>query len=90
MGDGKGSGYISIIPDAPGVDSHPLTKEFAEKIGDLVDQYVKAMEKVSVYTRCIYMIWLLPLFLMFLSLAIETVQTKEWIRTRDENLRRGK
>ena len=53
MGDGKGSGYNSIIPDAPGVDSDPLTKEFAEKIGDLVDQYVKAMEKVSVYTRCI-------------------------------------
>ena len=69
MGDGKGSGYNSTIPDAPGVDSHPLTKELAEKIGDLVDQDVKAMD---------------------LSLEIETVQIKEWIRTRDENLRRGK
>lgn len=51
MGAGKGSGYNSIIPDAPGADSHPLTKAFAETIDDYVDQYVKAMEKVSVYTR---------------------------------------
>nr|GEV88016.1 probable UDP-N-acetylglucosamine--peptide N-acetylglucosaminyltransferase SPINDLY [Tanacetum cinerariifolium] len=35
------------IPDAPGADSHSLWKEFANKIGDYVDKYVKAMEKVK-------------------------------------------
>lgn len=46
-GTGKGSGYNSIIPDAPGAESHPLTKALGEKIGNYVDQYVEAMEKVS-------------------------------------------
>ncbi|GKF55707.1 probable methionine--tRNA ligase, partial [Tanacetum coccineum] len=47
LGDGKGSGYSSIIPDAPGADSHDLTKGFAKEIGKYVDQYVEAMEKVK-------------------------------------------
>nr|GEV09805.1 probable methionine--tRNA ligase [Tanacetum cinerariifolium] len=47
LGAGKGSGYNSIIPDAPGAESHPLTKALAEKIGNYVDQYVEAMEKVK-------------------------------------------
>ncbi|GKA18439.1 BTB/POZ domain-containing protein isoform X1 [Tanacetum coccineum] len=34
LGDGKGSGYNSIIPDAPCADLHSLTKDFAKKIGD--------------------------------------------------------
>ncbi|XP_059432242.1 probable methionine--tRNA ligase [Corylus avellana] len=42
-----GLGYGSIIPDAPGVESHLLTKSLAEKIGDYVEQYVEAMEKVK-------------------------------------------
>ena len=50
VGAGKGSGYNSIIPDAPGAESHPLTKALAEKIGNYVDQYVEAMEKASDYT----------------------------------------
>ncbi|GKB77382.1 isocitrate dehydrogenase [NADP], partial [Tanacetum coccineum] len=32
---------------AQGADSHSLWKEFANKIGDYVDKYVKAMEKVK-------------------------------------------
>ncbi|GJT02561.1 probable methionine--tRNA ligase [Tanacetum coccineum] len=47
LGDGKGLGYSSIISDAPGADLHSLWKEFANKIGDYVDKYVKAMEKVK-------------------------------------------
>lgn len=41
------SGYGSIIPDAPGAESHLLTKTLGDKIGDYVDQYVEAMEKVK-------------------------------------------
>lgn len=41
-----GLGYGSVIPDAPGADSHSLTVELAEKVGKLVEQYVEAMEKV--------------------------------------------
>ena len=41
-----GQGYGSTIPDAPGAESHSLSKTLAEKVGDLVEQYVKAMEKV--------------------------------------------
>ncbi|KAD7478040.1 hypothetical protein R6Q59_026451 [Mikania micrantha] len=44
---GKGSGYNSIVPDAPDAESHPLTKALGEKIGNYVDQYVEAMEKVK-------------------------------------------
>lgn len=42
-----GSGYGSIVPDAQQVESHPLTKRLAEKIGDYLNQYIEAMEKVS-------------------------------------------
>ncbi|KAJ4904487.1 putative methionine--tRNA ligase [Raphanus sativus] len=41
------AGYGSIIPDAPGAESHPLTKSLAEKVGKLVEEYVQAMEKVK-------------------------------------------
>jgi methionyl-tRNA synthetase len=41
-----GLGYGSVIPDAPGVESNPSTKTLAEKIGNYVDQYIEAMEKV--------------------------------------------
>ncbi|XP_071736349.1 probable methionine--tRNA ligase [Rutidosis leptorrhynchoides] len=46
-GTGKGAGYSSIIPDAPGAESHALTKALGDKIGNYVDQYVEAMEKVK-------------------------------------------
>ncbi|KAI9194345.1 hypothetical protein LWI28_005212 [Acer negundo] len=42
-----GQGYGSIIPDAIGAESHPLTKTLAEKVGTCVEQYVEAMEKVK-------------------------------------------
>ncbi|CAL5019371.1 unnamed protein product [Urochloa decumbens] len=42
-----GSGYGSIIPDAPGAESHPSTSELADKISKRVDQYLDAMEKVK-------------------------------------------
>ncbi|KAI3518523.1 hypothetical protein L1887_07328 [Cichorium endivia] len=42
-----GLGYGSIIPDAPGAESHLLTKALGDKVGDYVDQYVEAMEKVK-------------------------------------------
>ncbi|KAL0452019.1 UNVERIFIED_CONTAM: putative methionine--tRNA ligase [Sesamum latifolium] len=41
------SGYGSIIPDAQGADSHPLTKALGEKVGNYVEQYIEAMEKVK-------------------------------------------
>ncbi|KAL2249375.1 probable methionine--tRNA ligase [Sesamum indicum] len=41
------SGYGSIIPDAQGADSHPLTKALGEKVGSYVEQYIEAMEKVK-------------------------------------------
>ncbi|PKA57861.1 putative methionine--tRNA ligase [Apostasia shenzhenica] len=43
----SGSGYDSIIPDAPDAGSHLLTKTFAENISKLVEQYLDAMEKVK-------------------------------------------
>ncbi|XP_042485777.1 probable methionine--tRNA ligase [Macadamia integrifolia] len=43
----EGQGYASIIPDARDVESNPLTKKLAEKVGDFVDQYIEAMEKVK-------------------------------------------
>ncbi|THG13499.1 hypothetical protein TEA_002265 [Camellia sinensis var. sinensis] len=43
--ESKGVGYHSIIPDALGAESHPLTKAFGEKVGDYVVQYFEAMEK---------------------------------------------
>ncbi|KAI8568617.1 hypothetical protein RHMOL_Rhmol02G0214600 [Rhododendron molle] len=45
--DGKGVGYCSVIPEAPGAESHPLTKTFGETVGDYVQQYLEAMEKVK-------------------------------------------
>ncbi|KAL6976566.1 methionine--tRNA ligase [Sarracenia purpurea var. burkii] len=45
--DSKGVGYHSIIPEAPGAESHPLTKTFGEKVGEYVEQYLEAMEKVK-------------------------------------------
>ncbi|KAL7202662.1 hypothetical protein ACSBR1_034185 [Camellia fascicularis] len=45
--DSRGVGYHSIIPDAPGAELHQLTKTFGEKIGDYVQQYLEAMEKVK-------------------------------------------
>ncbi|GFP80849.1 probable methionine--tRNA ligase [Phtheirospermum japonicum] len=42
-----GSGYGSIIPDADGAESHPLTKAVSEKVGNYVVQYIEAMEKVK-------------------------------------------
>ncbi|KAL0403619.1 UNVERIFIED_CONTAM: putative methionine--tRNA ligase [Sesamum radiatum] len=41
------SGYGSIIPDAQGADSHPLTKALGEKVGNYVEQYIESMEKVK-------------------------------------------
>ncbi|EYU22244.1 hypothetical protein ABFS82_09G007500 [Erythranthe guttata] len=41
------TGYGSIIPEAEFVDSHPLTKALGDKIGNYVEQYVEAMEKVK-------------------------------------------
>ncbi|CAA0838381.1 Probable methionine--tRNA ligase [Striga hermonthica] len=42
-----GSGYGSIIPDAQSADSHPLTKALGDKVGNFVEQYIEAMEKVK-------------------------------------------
>ncbi|KAK6161741.1 hypothetical protein DH2020_005122 [Rehmannia glutinosa] len=42
-----GSGYGSVIPDAQGADSHPLTKALGDKVGNYVEQYIEAMEKVK-------------------------------------------
>ncbi|XP_057766268.1 methionine--tRNA ligase, cytoplasmic [Salvia miltiorrhiza] len=41
------SGYGSVIPDAPGADSHSLTKALGDKVGSYVEQYIEAMEKVK-------------------------------------------
>ncbi|KAI3706215.1 hypothetical protein L6452_23809 [Arctium lappa] len=46
-GSGKGSGYNSIIPDAPDAETHLLSKTLGDKIGTYVEQYVEAMEKVK-------------------------------------------
>lgn len=42
-----GLGYGSIIPDAPGAECHTLTKTLAEKVGNHLEQYIEAMEKVK-------------------------------------------
>lgn len=42
-----GAGYDSIIPDAPGAESHPSTSVIAEKVSKSVEQYLDAMEKVN-------------------------------------------
>ncbi|KAG7653837.1 Methionyl/Leucyl tRNA synthetase [Arabidopsis suecica] len=43
----ENAGYGSIIPDAPGAESHQLTMSLSEKVGNLVEEYVEAMEKVK-------------------------------------------
>lgn len=43
-----GRGYGSIVPDAPGAETHCLTKTLAEKVGKYVEQYLEDMEKVTV------------------------------------------
>ncbi|KAL3635972.1 hypothetical protein CASFOL_020519 [Castilleja foliolosa] len=40
-------GYGSVIPDAQGADSHPLTKSLGDKVGNYVEQYIEAMENVK-------------------------------------------
>lgn len=47
------SGYGSVIPDAPGADSHSLTVKLGEKVGNYVEQYVEAMEKVTSACNCL-------------------------------------
>ncbi|CAA7020735.1 unnamed protein product [Microthlaspi erraticum] len=39
------AGYKSVIPDAPGAESHLPTKSLAAKVGVLVNEYVEAMGK---------------------------------------------
>lgn len=41
------SGYGSVIPDAQDAESHPSTKALGEKVGNYVEQYIEAMEKVK-------------------------------------------
>ncbi|KAL1208324.1 Methionine--tRNA ligase, cytoplasmic [Cardamine amara subsp. amara] len=43
----ENGGYGSVIPDAPGAESHLQTQSLAEKLGVLVKEYVEAMEKVK-------------------------------------------
>ena len=52
--DGKGVGYHSVIPEAPGAEYHPLTKAFGEKGGEYAEQYIEAMEKVIDTPTCQY------------------------------------
>ncbi|KAL6553588.1 hypothetical protein OROGR_007430 [Orobanche gracilis] len=42
-----GKGYGSVIPDAPDAESHPMTKELGVIVGQGVDLYIEAMEKVK-------------------------------------------
>lgn len=41
-----GQGYGSVIPSAPGAETHHFAKTFAEKIGKYVESYLEDMEKV--------------------------------------------
>lgn len=50
-----GAGYDSIIPDAPGAMSHPLTSDLAEKTSKRVDQYLDSMEKVNQHSMGTHM-----------------------------------
>lgn len=43
----KGRGYGSVVPDAPGAESHCLTKTLAERVGKYVEQYLEDMEKIK-------------------------------------------
>ncbi|KAL7105806.1 hypothetical protein ACP275_07G068900 [Erythranthe tilingii] len=42
-----GAGYGSVVPKVQCVDSHPVTKELGRKVGELVQDYIEAMEKVK-------------------------------------------
>lgn len=44
---GTALGYGSVIPDAQDAESHPSTKALGEKVGNYVEQYIEAMEKVT-------------------------------------------
>ncbi|KAK9087134.1 hypothetical protein Syun_029528 [Stephania yunnanensis] len=41
-----GQGYASLIPDAPGAESHALTSALADKVSKHVEQYIEALEKL--------------------------------------------
>uniref|UniRef100_A0A453SKM1 methionine--tRNA ligase n=1 Tax=Aegilops tauschii subsp. strangulata TaxID=200361 RepID=A0A453SKM1_AEGTS len=43
----EGAGYGSIIPEAPNADIHPLSQSLAETVGNLIQQYIDAMDKVK-------------------------------------------
>ncbi|XP_037466909.1 probable methionine--tRNA ligase [Triticum dicoccoides] len=43
----EGAGYGSIIPEAPNADIHPLSQSLAETVGNLIQQYTDAMDKVK-------------------------------------------
>ncbi|KAJ4846029.1 hypothetical protein Tsubulata_002544 [Turnera subulata] len=42
-----GAGYGSIVPDAPGAESHELTQKLAAAVSGHVEKYLEAMEKVK-------------------------------------------
>ncbi|CAA0809842.1 Probable methionine--tRNA ligase [Striga hermonthica] len=42
-----GKGFACIIPDAPDAESHPMTKELSEIVGQCVEQYIEVMEEVK-------------------------------------------
>uniref|UniRef100_A0A0D9XJE6 methionine--tRNA ligase n=1 Tax=Leersia perrieri TaxID=77586 RepID=A0A0D9XJE6_9ORYZ len=44
----EGTGYGSVVPDSPNVDSHTLTRSLAETVGKLIEQYINAMDKVKI------------------------------------------
>lgn len=43
----EGAGYGSIIPEAPNANTHPLSQSLAETVGNLIEQYIDAMDKVK-------------------------------------------
>ncbi|KAM0924773.1 hypothetical protein ACQ4PT_004700 [Festuca glaucescens] len=43
----EGTGYGSIVPEAPNADKHSLSQSLAETTGKLVEQYIDAMDKVK-------------------------------------------
>ncbi|KAL3681854.1 hypothetical protein R1sor_024810 [Riccia sorocarpa] len=42
-----GEGYGGVVPEAPGAESHELTSALGANVGQLVKEYVEAMEKVK-------------------------------------------
>ena len=59
-------GYGSVIPDAPRAKSHILTKWVGDKVGRLVAEYVKAMEKVRGISALFWVMAILVLVLFVL------------------------